>query len=101
MHAVILNHPVGMVADHIDGNGLNNQRENLRIVTHRENSLNRHIPKSSKYPGVHWDNQRGKWRSRIRVAGKNRHIGYFNSEESAAREYCIVSKTPDWIFIEV
>src|SRR3990167_2833786 len=41
MHRVIMNAPSGLVVDHIDGNGLNNQRSNLRVVTARENLWNR------------------------------------------------------------
>ena len=46
MHRLILNCPVGMVVDHIDGNRRNNQKKNLRIVTNAENSLNRRHSKN-------------------------------------------------------
>ncbi len=54
MHHVIIGHPPqGFVSDHIDGDGLNNQRYNLRFVTHRESCLNRrNTSRVSKYPGV-------------------------------------------------
>jgi hypothetical protein len=48
MHRVLLNVPPGMVADHIDGNGLNNTRANLRVCTQAENSFNRRIHSNNK-----------------------------------------------------
>src|SRR6185312_4468108 len=50
MHRSIMDAPNGMVVDHIDGDGLNNRRENLRIVTHGQNLWNRR----SKTDGVGW-----------------------------------------------
>lgn len=73
--------------DHIDGNGLNNTRDNLRIVSCRQNNQNRHISKSSKYPGVSFNKFRGKWHAYIRVGKKRKHLGYFNTEEEAFNVY--------------
>jgi hypothetical protein len=42
MHRIIMNPPKGMEVDHIDGNGLNNQKSNLRVVTHWQNMCNVH-----------------------------------------------------------
>lgn len=42
---------------------------------------------SSIYKGVIWDEQRGKWRSRIEINGKRKHLGYFESEVDAADAY--------------
>lgn len=47
MHTAILGKKEGFMADHINGNGLDNRRDNLRLVTQRQNSQNRHIPKAS------------------------------------------------------
>jgi len=56
MHRQILNAPDHLVVDHIDHNGLNNRKSNLRLCTFAENCRNlRNIrPKTSKYKGVHW-----------------------------------------------
>ena len=57
MHRLIMNVPIKMEVDHIDRNGLNNQKSNLRIVTHQQNSMNSKKQKgsSSKYKGVTFD----------------------------------------------
>jgi hypothetical protein len=74
--------------DHIDGNGLNNQKINLRFCSHRQNHQNRkhHKNTSSPYKGVSW-HYSGKWKSQIMVNGKVVHIGLFTSGEEAALAY--------------
>lgn len=76
-------------ADHIDMNGLNNQRNNLREATHSQNGANRKSYKnsSSKYKGVCWDKREGKWHAQIKNNGKMFHIGYFKSEINGAQAY--------------
>lgn len=80
--------------DHIDGDGLNNNINNLREATNQENAMNMKKPKShngkptsSKYKGVDLDKRRNKWRSRIMIDGKSKHLGYYKSEIEAARDY--------------
>jgi hypothetical protein len=92
MHRVILQAPNGLETDHIDGNGLNNQKYNLRIVTRRGNAQNRHVPKTSKFPGVAWYKPKNRWESHMQINGKNRHIGYFDIEEEAYTAYCVACK---------
>ena len=87
MHRVILNPSPGFEVDHIDGNGLNNLRSNLRIVTRRGNAQNRHMIKTSRHPGVHWHKQRGKWVAEIRYNGRRGYLGLFEIEEDAATTY--------------
>jgi hypothetical protein len=87
MHAVILGTPVGMDSDHINGDGLDNRRENLRIVDHRTNQQNRHESKTSKYLGVYWDAEKKKWRAEIFISGKKRRLGRYMIEEDAAEAY--------------
>ena len=86
MHHVVLGKPTsGLECDHRDGNGLNNQRDNLRIVTKRQNAQNRHHPKSSQYPGV--CKYRNQWIVRIRVNGGRKFLGGFNDEIAAFNAY--------------
>ena len=88
MHAVIMNAPKGMQVDHIDGDGLNNQKNNLRLVTNRQNCMNRHQKKTSKYPGVTWAKREQRWVAQAQINGKHIHIGSFPMEELAYEAYC-------------
>lgn len=94
MHRVILNLNDNLLVDHIDGNGLNNQKSNLRIVTMRQNQQNQHrISRYSIYPGTTWSKQIGRWVSHIEIDGKTRHLGSFSNELDAATTYrvaCVV-----------
>lgn len=89
MHHAILGKPdPGFWVDHIDGNGLNNQKSNLRFVTIRQNLQNQvNRNKSSKYPGVSWHKHCKKWSANIRINGKLKHLGYFIEEKMAFESY--------------
>ena len=79
--------PVGEI-DHIDGNKANNKIENLRDVTKSQNQRNRGSVKGSLsiYCGVTKKSE-AKWCAKISVNKKQIHIGYFDTEEDAARAY--------------
>ena len=77
----------GLVVDHINGNGLDNRKSNLRVVTPRQNTQNLKIKKSSKYPGVSWNKNAQKWQVRIQLNGKIKHLGLFMDEREAAKAY--------------
>jgi len=87
MHRVIMNAPAGMVIDHIDHEGLNNTKRNLRPCTKAQNAHNQRPQKgrSSKYKGVCWSKREGKWYSRIQYQGRPRSLGLFKDERDAAR----------------
>jgi hypothetical protein len=90
MHRVIMNAPKGKVVDHIDGEGLNNTKQNLRIGTIQQNNMNckkRKRPASSKYKGVSKRNCDRKWRAGIKYNGTAIRLGSFDTEEEAARAY--------------
>jgi hypothetical protein len=90
MHREIMPVPTDMEMDHIDGNGLNNQKINLRVVNHRENAQNRrNIKKASRFPGVTWsENTTNKvWRANIRIEGRTVSLGYYATEEEAFEAY--------------
>lgn len=65
MHRVIMNTPNDLIVDHIDGNGLNNCKTNLRNTTIRGNAQNRHDITKSIYPGVAWHKKTKKVESTI------------------------------------
>lgn len=87
MHRVILNAPDGMGVDHINGDGLDNRRSNLRLASQRLNCQNLHCEMSSKYPGVHLDHNDKKWIARIWHNHKRIHLGKFENEVDAASAY--------------
>jgi hypothetical protein len=75
--------------DHIDNDRTNNCINNLRWATKTENGENRLKRKntSSTYKGVHWAKREQKWHARITIDRKQKHLGYFDDEEEAARVY--------------
>jgi len=75
--------------DHIDGDGLNNHRSNLRICTRIQNRQSSRKWKigASRYKGVCWRSDRHKWLSRIRLNKKLIYLGLFDSEIGAALAY--------------
>jgi hypothetical protein len=90
MHREITNAPIGKVVHHKDGNGLNNTKENLQVITLAENNRccrKTKNPKSSKYKGVAFITSRRKWQTRIVYNGITKFLGYFENEEDAARAY--------------
>ena len=91
MHTEIMNPPIGLEIDHIDGNGLNNQRSNLRICSGPENRRNRGLTKNSTsgFKGVNWHKLSRKWIARIQVNGNRITLGRFVSKEEAYKKYCV------------
>jgi hypothetical protein len=80
--------------DHVNGDGLDNRRANLRIASPPQNGANTGKRKSkngqpytSRYKGVSWDPTRRKWTAGIRSDGRRRFLGRYESEEDAARAY--------------
>lgn len=88
MHRLILGSPEGRV-DHINGNGLDNRRCNLRVSTPSQNGGNRRAGStgSSRFKGVSWHKRQQRWVAYIRVAGRRIQAGSFVSEVAAARAY--------------
>ncbi len=89
MHREIMNAPDHLVVDHIDRNGLNNCKANLRLCTISQNLCNTVSTKgsSSKYKGVSWHKREKNWVASIQFNGKIYHLGYFENEIDAAKAY--------------
>jgi len=79
------------VVDHINHNGLDNRKANLRPATRAQNNYNKLIVKhkesSSKYKGVTWKKENKKWLAQINFKGDYIFLGYFKDERKAAKAY--------------
>lgn len=83
LHRLLMNAPAGLLVDHINHDGLDNRRSNLRLATPGQNVANSG-PRSGDYRGIFVSHHRSKpWRARIQT----RHIGYYATEWEAAEAY--------------
>jgi len=75
--------------DHINRNGLDNRRENLRICNHSQNAMNSKLRRGSKsgIRGVSWDKISKKWYAQLCHQGRNYALGRFNTKEKAQEVY--------------
>lgn len=89
MHRLVASTPDGKITDHINGNKLDNRKENLRVCTHKGNNSNSKLfsTNSSGYRGVSRIRSTGKWRSTISVDNKSVNLGHFESPVEAALAY--------------
>lgn len=88
MHKVILGYDGGMV-DHINGDGLDNRRANLRFATGSQNNANAGLSprNTSGFKGVSLFRRTSRWKAYICLNNKVRHLGYYTTAEEAARAY--------------
>ena len=90
MHRIVAETPDGMVTDHINGNTLDNRRENLRVCMPNQNVKNMQKstrPLSSPYKGVSFHKQSGKWQASIKTEYKQKWLGNFENQLDAAKAY--------------
>lgn len=97
MHRMLLNAPSDMIVDHIDGDGLNNSRTNLRIGTQSQNCVNRKTTPGKYLRGTR--PRKGKWQAYIKYKGKQRSLGCFFTEELAHLAYLAEARKlhGDWM----
>ena len=89
MHRVIIDAGIGIEVDHIDRNGLNNQKVNLRLCTGQQNRINRgaHRNNKSGFKGVSWNKKDKRWRACISKDKKHFCVGSFSTPQEAAKAY--------------
>lgn len=90
LHREIVGASRGQRVDHVNGNGLDNRRENLRLCSNADNMRNMRVSQargSSRFKGVSWFVRHELWRAYIVVDYKQIHLGYFKSEHEAAEAY--------------
>lgn len=87
MHRLVAGTPDDMQTDHIDRNGLNNQRANLRICIRQQNNVNIVRHNASGYRGVYWDQKKKRWGAVISFRNQNYHLGRFVDVQDAAHAY--------------
>lgn len=85
-HEIMVKNPRGMTIDHIDGNGLNNQRMNLRICTTAQNQWNssKRTNNKSGFKGVYFHHRDKRWVAQIMVNNIRKYLGNFDTPELAA-----------------
>lgn len=84
LHWCVKRVPPGFVVDHINGNRLDNRRENLRVCTKAQNNANIH---KDKFKGVIWREHANAYKAYIKKNGKQIHLGYFKDQIQAALVY--------------
>lgn len=89
LHRTIMEAPPELEVDHINGDGLDNRRCNLRLATRAENNRNCHgrTDNTSGYKGVSWQKKNNKWKVKINIDGEMVYLGLFENLELAARVY--------------
>ena len=94
MHRIILPPPIGMQIDHINHNGLDNRRCNLRICTMSQNIANSRLrsDNTSKHKGIYWNKNVSKWQVAITFLGKEIYLGIFDDIDEASQAYAKKAK---------
>ena|SRR3990167_2797967 len=94
MHREILKPPSNLCVDHANGDCLNNQRNNLRLATRSQNTMNKKVVKTgaaTEYRGVWFDKRSGLWVSYIQENKIKHRIGTFSTAIEAAKAYDVAS----------
>lgn len=91
MHRVILNAPEGVEVDHINSNGLDNQKSNLRLCTRNENQRHQRLRKDNTigFKGIYFikRNPQKPYYAYININSKRIHLGYYYTSKEAAQVY--------------
>ncbi len=89
MHREILGVDCPPQVDHRNGVRLDNRRTNLRACTKSQNNMNarKRERTTSRFKGVYWLTANGRWRAKITLDGRSKHLGLFDEEVAAAAAY--------------
>ena len=90
MHREIVKASDDQLCDHINHNGLDNRKANLRLASRCQNAWNRRKPRNnsrSRYKGIAFNSCQKKWLVRIQVSGSSKYLGSFDDEIEAAKTY--------------
>lgn len=89
MHRFLLDPPDALDVDHVNSDGLDNRRSNLRIATRQQNTFNQRLRSTNKsgYKGVSYCRQTSRWKAQIKFEGRAVTLGRFDTAECAAMEY--------------
>ena len=90
LHRLITNAEPGQIVDHINRDGLDNRRANLRLCSRSQNNGNRHRNQNntSGFKGVSWCQKRRAWTACISRDSRTLHLGSFETPEEAHSAYC-------------
>lgn len=94
LHRFLLDAPKDRHVDHINGDGLDNRRSNLRLATHSQNLWNQRRRKDNRsgLKGASFIKKYGRWQAQIKTFGKKKHLGYFDTAEEAHAAYCTAAE---------
>lgn len=89
LHRAILDAPSELEVDHVNRNGLDNRRCNIRLATKSQNNANKPLPgnKTANYRGVSRCKARNCWQAQFKIHGKNRGLGLYDDQRDAALAY--------------
>lgn len=89
IHRILLDCPENNMVDHINGNGLDNRKENLRICNKSQNNGNSklRVDNTSGFKGVFYHKSTKKWTSQIKINGKRKYLGLFTDKLEAKEAY--------------
>lgn len=94
LHRAVLSAPHGISVDHINGDGLDNRRANLRLASLSENNRNQRLAarNTSGFKGVTWHARQQRWQAQIKSGGKCFYLGLFDNRQEAHAAYCDAAK---------
>lgn len=94
LHRFLMGAEKGVQVDHRNGNGLDCQRQNLRIATPQQNQQNKPktVRNTSGFKGVTRHKSTGKWQAQLTVDGRFAYLGLFTSREAAFAAYCAAAR---------